>query len=66
MTGVVPTLDRVARSGLAAGVALMLQPWWADGFRWGFFITALCTAGHIATSHAVAAGAREEEEAGAG
>lgn len=43
-------LDRIARSGLALGVALMLQPWWAEGFRYGFFTTALFTILHLVTS----------------
>ena len=43
-------LDLLARAGLAAGIALMLQPWWAAGFRWGFFATAAFTLLHIATS----------------
>ena len=43
-------LDLLARAGLAAGIAMMLQPWWAAGFRWGFFVTAAFTLLHIATS----------------
>ena len=50
--------DVIARVGLAAGVALMLQPWWADGFRWGFFATTLFTVVHILTSHLVDASSR--------
>lgn len=50
-------LDIVARTGLALGVGAMLQPWWADGFQWGFFATILFTLLHIVTSHLV------EEEA---
>ncbi|HJP29002.1 MAG: hypothetical protein QF689_14785 [Candidatus Latescibacteria bacterium] len=46
-------LDRVARFGLATGVALLLQPWWADGFRYGFFVTIAFTLLHIVTSHLV-------------
>jgi len=44
-------LDRMARVGMAAGVGLMLQPWWAWGLRIGFFATAVCTVLHIITSH---------------
>jgi hypothetical protein len=43
-------LDLLARAGLAAGISMMLQPWWAAGFRWGFFVTAAFTLLHIATS----------------
>ena len=43
-------LDLLGRAGLAAGIAMMLQPWWAAGFRWGFFATAAFTLLHIATS----------------
>ena len=42
--------DLLARAGLAAGISMMLQPWWAAGFRWGFFVTAAFTLLHIATS----------------
>jgi hypothetical protein len=24
---------------MAFGVALMIQPWWSGGMRWGFFVT---------------------------
>jgi len=44
-------LDRLARAGMVAGVSLMLQPWWREGFRYGFFATAVFTILHIATSH---------------
>jgi hypothetical protein len=27
--------------GMAFGVALMIQPWWGDGLRAGFFVTLL-------------------------
>ena len=46
-------VDLVARVGLAAGVAFLLQPWWAEGFRYGFFVTILFTVAHIITSHLV-------------
>ncbi len=42
--------DRIARLGLAAGVTLMLQPVWSQGFRYGFFVTVLFTVMHIVTS----------------
>ncbi|MBL8695037.1 MAG: hypothetical protein JNJ88_13165 [Planctomycetes bacterium] len=43
--------DRAALAGLAVGVALMLQPWWAAGFRFGFFVVAAFTVVHMVTSH---------------
>ena len=46
-------LDRIARAGLVCGVALMLQPWWQEGLRYGFFATAGFTILHIVTSHLV-------------
>lgn len=44
-------LDRGAQFGMLVGVALMLNPWWQEGLRYGFFVTALCTILHIITSH---------------
>ena len=44
-------LDRCARLGLAGGVAAMLQPWWAEGFRYGFFLTLVFAVLHIVTTH---------------
>lgn len=44
-------LDRVARAGMVVGVGLMLQPWWREGFRYGFFATAVFTLLHIVTTH---------------
>jgi len=29
----------------------MLNPWWPEGLRYGFFATALFTVMHIVTSH---------------
>lgn len=46
-------LDRLAQAGMGLGVALMLQPWWREGLRYGFFATALFTLLHIVTSHRV-------------
>jgi hypothetical protein len=37
--------------GMAAGVATLLQPWWAQGVRVGFFATALFTLLHIVVAH---------------
>ena len=44
-------LDRMAQIGMTTGVGLMLNPWWTEGLRYGFFATALFTVLHIATSH---------------
>lgn len=46
-------LDKIAQAGMGLGVALMLQPWWQGGLRYGFFATALFTLLHILTSHLV-------------
>ena len=45
-------LDRASLIGMALGVALMLQPWWATGFAVGFFLTILSTVAQIVFSHA--------------
>ena len=50
--------DWIARLGMALGVGLMLQPWWGDGLRCGFWATAVFTLLHIVTSHAVAGTSR--------
>jgi hypothetical protein len=44
-------LDRLTLAGIAAGLALVLQPWWAAGFRAGFFVAIAAVLGQIATSH---------------
>ncbi|MEE3259861.1 MAG: hypothetical protein VX293_11680 [Candidatus Latescibacterota bacterium] len=44
-------LDRLARMGMVVGVGLMLQPFWGEGLRYGFFATAFFTILHITTSH---------------
>ena len=36
---------------MAVGVGLILQPWWAGGFRVGFLAAAIFTLLHVATSH---------------
>jgi hypothetical protein len=56
---VIRLLDKLAQIGMALGVALMLQPWWGEGLRWGFFATALCTLLHILTSHLVIRAGRQ-------
>ncbi|MEE2656992.1 MAG: hypothetical protein VX733_00695 [Candidatus Latescibacterota bacterium] len=58
---VIAILDRIAQFGLAGAVALMLQPWWREGFRYGFFATLLFVVFHIFTSHAVARGNDSEK-----
>ena len=53
--GLSPTLvrrcDRLALAGIGAGLALLFQPWWAAGFRAGFFLTLAATLAYIVTSH---------------
>ena len=49
------TLDRLTLAGIAAGISLMLQPWWGGGFRVGFFLTAVATICQIVVSHLPAA-----------
>ena len=44
-------LDRALLCGMALGTALMLQPLWADGLKWGFFLTLGCTVFEIVTAH---------------
>ena len=44
-------LDKIAQGGMLAGVFGMLQPWWKQGLRYGFFATAMFTVLHIVTSH---------------
>jgi hypothetical protein len=44
-------LDRATLVGIAAGVALLLQPWWPAGFRFGFLVTAAATLGQIVAAH---------------
>ncbi|MBN1675837.1 MAG: hypothetical protein JXR37_32635 [Kiritimatiellae bacterium] len=44
-------LDILALAGMAGGIGLIIQPWWAGGFRVGFFATLLFTVLHIVTSH---------------
>lgn len=50
---VIRLLDKTAQAGMGLGVALMLQPWWQEGLRYGFFATTLFTILHILTSHRV-------------
>ena len=47
-------MDRLALAGLGLGIALMLQPWLASAFRWGFFVALGCTVLQIVTGHLAA------------
>ncbi len=44
-------MDHLARAGMVMGVGLMLQPFWGEGLRYGFFATSVFTLLHIVTSH---------------
>ena len=46
-------LDRFSLFAMGAGVAMMLQPWWEDGFRVGFFAALAATALQIIVGHMV-------------
>jgi hypothetical protein len=46
-------IDRATLGGLALGIAVMLQPVWAGGFRTGFFFTLVMVVGQIVASHLV-------------
>jgi len=48
---VIKALSYGAPLGIAAGIGLILQPWWTDGFRVGFFVTAGFTVLHIVVTH---------------
>jgi hypothetical protein len=52
-------LDRIALLGLLVGVAIIIQPWWHDGLRTGFFVTIIFTVLHIITSHRVSTPAED-------
>ena len=47
----VARLDRAALVGLGVGVAILLQPWWSEGLRVGFFFTLACTLSGIVLAH---------------
>jgi len=51
MTTLARTIDKLSLIGMAAGVAMMLQPWWTNGFRAGFFVTLLATVTQIIAGH---------------
>ena len=50
--------DKVSLFGMALGAAFMFQPWWAGGFRAGFFVTISCTVLQIITGHLIKAPTR--------
>jgi len=41
----------ISLAGIALAIGAILQPWWAGGFRLGFFATILFTVVHIVTAH---------------
>lgn len=43
-------LDRCALVGMVVGVGLMLQPFWASGLRYGFFVAIVGTLLHVVTA----------------
>jgi hypothetical protein len=43
--------DRALLSGMGLGTLLMLQPFWSDGLKWGFFMTLGATVLEIVTGH---------------
>ena len=47
----VQRLDRLTLIGIAAGIALMLQPWWSAGLEAGFFVTAIFVVAQIVAAH---------------
>ncbi len=46
------SLDRLSLAAMAAGMALVLQPWWRDGFPWGFAVTGAGVVLQIIAAHA--------------
>ena len=48
---IICALDKLSMIGMALGVALMLQPWWAGGFALGFFVTIASNVLQIVTGH---------------
>ena len=44
-------LDRLSLAGMALGIALVLQPWWPAGFRYGFALTGLSIVLQIVAAH---------------
>lgn len=50
-TAFIALLDRLLLGGMAVGALLMLQPIWAGGLKWGFFVTFVSTVLEIVTGH---------------
>ncbi len=46
--------DRVALTAMVAGTAAMLQPWWPDGFRLGWWVLLAGTVVQTVTARYVA------------
>ena len=44
-------LDRLSLALMAAGMSLVLQPWWVGGFRLGFAVTGLGVVLQILAAH---------------
>jgi len=59
LRGVLVAFDRVTLAGIAAGLALELQPFWSDGLRVGFAVTCAAVVLQIASSHVLTSLARE-------
>lgn len=53
-------LDKTSLVLMGLGVALMFQPWWAGGFRVGFFVTLGATIMQIVFGHLNAPTGEEE------
>lgn len=49
-------LDQAAIAGIALGFGFLMQPWWGQGLRTGFFLTLFATILHVVTSHLVRPG----------
>src|SRR5262249_51036310 len=47
----IAALDKFSLICMALGAAMMLQPWWSNGFRAGFFVTICATILQIIVSH---------------
>jgi hypothetical protein len=47
-------LDRATLISVALGLCVMLQPWWAGGFRAGFWITLAATLAQTVAAHLAA------------
>jgi len=43
--------DKALLLGMGLGTLLMLQPFWSDGLKWGFFMTFAATVLEIITGH---------------